>query len=48
VRRDRAAGIRYPAGLLARDIAAVVVGVVVWAAFALWLHAWLIGVRPFG
>jgi uncharacterized membrane protein len=47
-RRDRAAGIRYPAGLLARDIAAVVVGVVVWAAFALWLHAWLIGVRPFG
>ena len=47
-RRDRAAGLRYSAGPLTRDIAAVLVGVVVWAAFALWLHGWLIGVRPFG
>lgn len=26
----------------------VAVGLVAWAAFAFWAHAWLIGVRPFG
>jgi len=47
-RRDRAAGRTYPAGPLSRDGAAIVVGLAAWAAFAFYLHAALIGVRPFG
>jgi uncharacterized membrane protein len=47
-RRDRAAGTVYVVGPITRDLAAVVVGLVAWAAFAFWLHAVLIGVRPFG
>jgi uncharacterized membrane protein len=47
-RRDRAAGTVYVVGPITRDLAAVVVGLVAWAAFAFWLHALLIGVRPFG
>jgi uncharacterized membrane protein len=45
-RRDRRTGTMYPAGTLAGDAIAVVVGVVAWAVFALWLHLWLIGVNP--
>jgi uncharacterized membrane protein len=45
-RRDRRTGTIYPAGTLAGDAIAVVVGVVAWAVFALWLHLWLIGVNP--
>jgi uncharacterized membrane protein len=33
---------------LGRDLATVVIGVLAWAVFILWLHQWLIGVRPFG
>jgi len=47
-RRDRAAGVVYPAGAWSRDALAVVVGVVAWFVFGFWLHGWLIGVRPFG
>lgn len=47
-RRDRTAGTRYPAGPVVRDVAAGVVGLAAWAAFAFYLHAWLIGVRLFG
>jgi uncharacterized membrane protein len=47
-RRDRKAGTVYPAGSLARDALVVVVGVVLAAVFALLLHGWLIGVRPYG
>jgi uncharacterized membrane protein len=47
-RRDRAAGTEYVSGPITRDITAVVVGLAAWAAFAFWLHGWLIGVRPFG
>lgn len=47
-RRDRAAGVTYPAAGIGRDIAAVVVGVLAWALFAFMLHALLIGVAPFG
>jgi uncharacterized membrane protein len=47
-RRDRAAGVAYPAGPLSRDAIAIAIGVVAWLAFALWLHGPLIGVRPFG
>jgi len=46
-RRDRAAGIHYPAGSMAGTLATVVAGGVAWALFAFWLHGWLIGVRPF-
>ncbi len=45
--RDRAASIRYPSGSGARDLTAVALGLVVWVVFAVYLHAWLIGVRPF-
>jgi uncharacterized membrane protein len=47
-RRDRAAGTVYPAGTVGKDAVAVVVGVVVWAVFAFWLHGWLFRVRPLG
>ena len=47
-RRDRAAGQRYTAGPITRDVAAVAIGLAAWTVFALWLHAWLIGVRPLG
>ena len=46
--RDRALGTVYPAGTASGTLIAVVVGVLVWAAFAFWLHAVLIGVAPFG
>jgi uncharacterized membrane protein len=45
--RDRAAAVRYPAGSAARDLTAIVVGLAIWVLFAVYLHAWLIGVRPF-
>lgn len=46
-RRDRRAGTRYPAGTLGNDAVTLVAGAVAWVVFALYLHAWLIGVRPF-
>jgi uncharacterized membrane protein len=47
-RRDRANGTIYPAGTAPGTIAAVVVGLAAWAAFAFWLHARWIGVSPLG
>jgi len=47
-RRDRAAGVSYPAGTAKGDLIVVVAGVVAWAVFAFWLHGWLIGVKPMG
>jgi len=47
-RRDRAAGVSYPAGTAKGDVIVLVAGVVAWAAFAFWLHGWLIGVKPMG
>jgi uncharacterized membrane protein len=47
-KRDRVAGVVYPAGTASRTAVAVVVGVVAWAVFAFWLHGVLIGVRPMG
>lgn len=47
-RRDRAAGTVYPPGRADRTVITLVIGVLAWTAFALWLHTWLIGVRPFG
>lgn len=45
--RDRRAGTTYPALGLSRDAIAVAIGMAAWAAFALYLHGPLIGVRPF-
>lgn len=46
-RRDRAAGVRYPAGPGTRDALALVIGLAAWALFARYLHLWLVGVAPF-
>jgi uncharacterized membrane protein len=47
-RRDRIEGRVYPTGPVARDVTAVAVGLAAYVVFAFWLHAWWIGVRPFG
>ena len=47
-RRDRAQGVQYPPGSGGATAVTVVVGVGAWLIFALVLHGWLIGVRPFG
>ncbi|HKT94469.1 MAG TPA: NnrU family protein [Paraburkholderia sp.] len=47
-RRDREAGVVYPVGQASRDVIVIVIGLVVWAVFAFWLHGVLIGVRPLG
>ncbi|AXF22928.1 protein NrnU [Burkholderia pyrrocinia] len=46
--RDRRDAVRYPAGKLSGDVATIAAGLVAWAVFTLFLHGWLIGVRPFG
>jgi uncharacterized membrane protein len=45
-RRDRREGKVYPPGTIKGDVLIVVIGVVVWALFAYWLHSLLIGVKP--
>lgn len=47
-RRDRAMGVVYPPGTSQGDVLTLLGGVAAWAVFAFALHAWLIGVRPFG
>ena len=47
-RRDRRAGTVYPPGRTAATLTTVVLGALAWAAFAVWLHGWLIGIRPIG
>jgi uncharacterized membrane protein len=44
--RDRAAGVRYPAGTVSGDATVVIVGLIAWAIFAFALHRWLIGMSP--
>ena len=46
-RRDRAAGTVVVTLGASRDIIAIVAGVAGYLVFALWLHLWLIGVKPF-
>ncbi len=46
--RDRAAGTVYPPGTAARTVAAVALGLALWAVFAFGAHQWLFGVKPFG
>jgi uncharacterized membrane protein len=47
-RRDRAEGVTYPSGPPSRNLIVLGVGIAAWALFALVLHGWLIGVKPFG
>jgi uncharacterized membrane protein len=47
-RRDDVLGVIYPAGVLSKDLIAVFAGGVAWVVFVVWVHGWLIGVRPFG
>jgi uncharacterized membrane protein len=47
-RRDRIAGRSYVAQGWSRDAAVAGIGLLAWAGFTLWGHAWLIGVKPFG
>lgn len=46
-RRDKKSGTRYPVSGISRDIIAITLGIIAWVAFALYLHEWLIGVKPF-
>lgn len=46
--RDRAQGTVYPPGTLNGSLLTLVVGMVLWAVFAFWLHAAWIGVAPLG
>jgi len=46
-RRDRVAGRTPPPGGMKGDMLTIAIGVVGWTVFAMYLHAWLIGVRPF-
>ena len=47
-RRDRIARRSYAAQGWSRDAAVAGIGLLAWAGFAFWGHAWLIGVKPFG
>ncbi len=47
-RRDRLDSVVYAPGQTGPTLVALGIGVVAWVIFALWLHALLIGVRPFG
>jgi uncharacterized membrane protein len=47
-RRDRVAGVQRAPGQVMPSVIAVVIGVAVWALFARWLHAALIGIAPYG
>ncbi len=47
-RRDRAQGIQYPAGTGSATAFTVLLGVLLAAVFAMWLHGLLIGIKPFG
>ena len=46
-RRDRVHGRVDARGTFAGDVATLVIGAAAWAVFALYLHDWLFGVRPF-
>ena len=47
-RRDRRDGTVYIRGNTGATLITLVLGVAAWLAFAMWLHGYLIGVRPFG
>lgn len=45
-RSDRALGVAYPEGGLGNTIVTVIVGAILWAVFAFYLHARWVGVAP--
>lgn len=47
-RRDRAAGVVYPAGTVGGTLAALLIGAAAWAVFAFWAHGAWLGIRPLG
>jgi uncharacterized membrane protein len=47
-KRDRALNIQYAPGEAGPTMIAVATGFIAWAVMAFWLHAILIGVKPFG
>lgn len=47
-KRDRLQGVQYPPGRTGATLVTLGVGLGLWLLFALFLHGWLIGVRPFG
>jgi uncharacterized membrane protein len=46
-KRDRLSGTKFPAAQTSATVKAVIAGIVGWVIFAIWLHGWLIGVKPF-
>jgi uncharacterized membrane protein len=44
--RDRRDGVVYPEPKWSATIGAIVLGIVLWAVIAFWLHLWLFGVAP--
>ena len=47
-KQDRRDSVVYGAGQAGATGMVVAIGVAIWIAFTLWLHGWLIGVRPLG
>jgi len=47
-KRDQRDGMQYAAGQAGATGVTVALGVAAWMATTLWLHGWLIGVRPLG
>jgi uncharacterized membrane protein len=47
-RRDRRAGVTYPAGTALGDGLTITIGIAAWAVFAFFLHARWVGVAPWG
>ena len=45
-RRDRLAGVQYPAAVGKNTLITIICGLVTWLVFIFWAHQWLIGVSP--
>jgi uncharacterized membrane protein len=45
-KRDRTENVVRPVGVMSKTLITVAIGVVLWAAFVLYLHAYLVGVQP--
>ena len=45
-KRDRTENVVRPAGLMKNNVLTVLIGVIAWAAFVMFLHAYLVGVQP--
>jgi uncharacterized membrane protein len=45
-KRDRTENVVRPAGTMSKNLLTVFIGVVIWAALLMYLHAYLVGVQP--